>query len=365
MPGFAPGLPPLVSMDEINEHSPLGHRVLHLSRDSRVSDFYITPGEVLCYRHNGKLVYDTFVYEPEMVFSFGPGCQDYALSLGGRRFRVSRMMTQGVPRWVLRLLPERIPDLESIHVPPASVKAFLESKNGIFLVCGATGSGKSTTIASLIKARAERRAEHIITFEDPIEYVYPKNLPSLVSQREMGADELDFATSLRAALRQAPDVIVVGEIRDGETAEIALQAAETGHVVVATLHTSSAAQTVQRYLKLIPIERMEVAMMSFADSLRAILCQKLLLDDGKGKRFPIHELLLRYDSVSALIRRGEFKKLDQELEVGHSRGMMSFEKSLQTRIDEGWVPSAAVRQTGFSEHEVAEYLGREAVLSKE
>lgn len=349
-------------MDEINEQSQLGHRVLHLSGDPRVSDFYITPGESLCYKHNGKLIYDSFVYEPEVAFSFGPGCEDYALTLGGRRFRVSRMMTQGLPRWVMRLLPEKIPDLESIHVPPAAIKAFLEAKHGIFLVCGATGSGKSTTIASLIKARAERRAEHVITFEDPIEYVYPKNLPSLISQREMGGDEIDFAASLRAALRQAPDVIVVGEIRDGETAEIALQAAETGHVVVATLHTSSAAQTVQRYLKLIPVERVETAMMSFADSLRAILCQKLLLDDQKGKRFPIHELLLRYDSVSALIRRGEFKKLDQELEVGHSRGMQSFERSLQNRIEEGWVPSTQVRQTGFSEHEVSEYLGREALV---
>ena len=350
-------------MDEINEQSQLGHRILHLSRDPRVSDFYITPGEVLCYKHNGKLLYDSFLYEPEVTFSFAPGCEDYALSLGGRRFRVSRMMTQGVPRWVMRLLPEKIPDLESILVPPAAIKAFLESKHGIFLVCGATGSGKSTTIASLIKARAERRPEHIITFEDPIEYVYPKNLPSLISQREMGADEVDFASSLRAALRQAPDVIVVGEIRDGETAEIALQAAETGHVVVATLHTSSAAQTVQRYLKLIPVERVETAMMSFADSLRAILCQKLLLDDEKGKRFPVHELLLRYDSVSALIRRGEFKKLDQELEVGQSRGMLSFEASQQMRVEQGWVPTTQVRQTGFSQHEVAEYLGREAILS--
>ena len=104
-------------------------------------------------------------------------------------------------------------------------------------------------------------------------------------------------------------------------------------------------------------------MMSFADSLRAILCQKLLLDDEKGKRFPVHELLLRYDSVSALIRRGEFKKLDQELEVGQSRGMLSFEASQQMRVEQGWVPTTQVRQTGFSQHEVAEYLGREAILS--
>lgn len=349
-------------MDEINERTPLGHRILHLSQDSAVSDFYITPWEQLSFKYNGKLHFDSFVYQPQLDFKYGPGCEDYALSLGGRRFRVSRMVTKGRPRWVMRLLPESIPELRNILVPPAAIKSFLEAKNGLFLVCGATGSGKSTTIASLVLARAQRRQEHVITFEDPIEYLYPDNLPSLISQREMGTDELDFASSLRAALRQAPDVIVVGEIRDGETAEIALQAAETGHVVVATLHTSSAAQTVQRFLKLVPSERVENAVLSFADSMRAILCQRLLLDETKGKRFPVHELLLQYDSVCAMIRRGEFKKLDQELEVGQSKGMYNFDRSIEQRQFEGWRPSNVIFNSGYSDHEVLEYLEREELL---
>jgi len=311
-------------MDDFHEHSSLGHRILHLAQDSAVSDFYITPWEPLSYKYNGKLRFDGFIYQPQVQVVFGPGCEDYAMSVAGRRFRVSRMMTQGRARWVMRLLPEIIPDVEKIHIPPAAVKAFLEAKNGLFLVCGATGSGKSTTIASLVKARASRRCEHVITFEDPIEYIYPSGMPSLVSQREMGSDEVDFVSSLRAALRQAPDVIVVGEIRDGQTAEIALQAAETGHVVVATLHTSSAAQTVQRFLKLIPVERVETAMLSFADSLRAILCQRLILDESKGKRFPIHELLLQYDSVCAMIRRGEFREAQtRSLRLGSLGGCLA------------------------------------------
>jgi len=247
-------------------------------------------------------------------------------------------------------------------VPPPAIKAFLEAKNGLFLVCGATGSGKSTTIASLIQERARRRQEHVITFEDPIEFIYPTGLPSLMSQREMGTDEHEFATALRAALRQAPDVILVGEIRDGETAEIALQAAETGHVVVATLHTSSAAQTVQRYLKLIPSDRMENAMLSFADSFRAILCQRLMMDETKGKRFPIHEMLLPYDSVCGMIRRGEFKNLEHELEAGFTRGMMSFERCLNMKMADGWKPTKA-RATGFTEHEVYDYLSKEQLTS--
>lgn len=349
-------------MDDIHEQSQLGHRILHISQDPGVSDFYITPWEQLVVRRNGKLIYDSFVYQPTVPLEVKPGTHDYAVSMGTRRFRVNRLATRGRLRWVLRLLPEEIPPLEKLAVPQAAIKALLEAKNGLFLVCGATGSGKSTTIASMLLERAKRRHEHVITFEDPIEYLFPAGLPSLVTQREIGSDELDFGKSLRAALRQAPDVILVGEIRDGETAEIALQAAETGHVVVATLHTSSAAQTVQRYLKLVPTERLENAMLSFADCFRGILCQRLLLDEQKGKRFAIHELLLPYDSVCGIIRRGEFKKLEHELEAGMTRGMLSFDRSLQQKEYEGWKP-AFNRPTGFAEHEVYDYLQKEQLIS--
>lgn len=342
-------------MEGITDKSPLGNRILHLANGEGISDFYVTPWEQLTYRKNGELHFDAFVYTPERELDMRPGCEDYAMMIGQTRFRVSRMMTRGRLRWVLRILPTKIPKPDDILVPHAAIKAFLEAKNGLFLVCGATGSGKSTTIASMLTARIARRREHVLTFEDPIEYILPTDLASLVSQREIGSDEEDFASSLRAALRQAPDVIVVGEIRDGETAEIALQAAETGHVVVATLHTSTAAQTVQRFLKLVPSERMENAMYSFADSMRMILCQRLLLDGLKGKRFPIHEVLLAYDSVCGMIRRGDFKKLDHELETGITKGMQNFDYSLKQREFEGWRASVK-RPTGFTEHEVEEYL---------
>ncbi|MGY8688390.1 MAG: type IV pilus twitching motility protein PilT, partial [Verrucomicrobiales bacterium] len=291
-----------------------------------------------------------------------PGCLDYAIVLGPHRFRVNQLVTRGKHRWVMRLLPVQIPTVDQVNVPAASVKAFLEAKNGLFLICGATGSGKSTTIASMVLHRAQRRREHVVSFEDPIEYVYPDNTPSLMSQREMGTDELDFGSSLRAALRQAPDVIIIGEIRDGQTAEIALQAAETGHVVVATLHTSTAAQTVARFLKLIPSERLESAQSSFADVMKLILCQRLMLDEDKGRRFAIHEMLLQYDSVANLIRRGDFKKLDQELEVGWKRGMCNFEHSMAIRAQEGWRWSNKNNETGYGENAVREYLETQEAL---
>lgn len=332
---------------------------MHLSQQSGISDFYITPWERLLYRRNGELISDSFVFQPEQAMEVTPGCQDYAWQIGQLRFRVNKLVTRGRLRWVFRLLPSQIPTPEQISLPPASLKAFLETSNGLVLVCGATGSGKSTTIASMVTARASRRREHVITFEDPIEYILPTNLPSLITQREIGSDELDFGMSLRAALRQAPDVIVIGEIRDGETAEIALQAAETGHVVVATMHTSSAAQTVQRFLKLIPSDRMENAMHSFADSMRMILCQRLLFDKTRDRRFPVHEVLFPYDSVTGMIRRGDFKRLEHELETGTTKGMQNFDHSIKQREFEGWIPSVK-RKTGFSEHEVAEFLYEEA-----
>lgn len=343
----------------LDPDSPIGQRFKELSQDARVSDFYLTANEPLAYKVNGQLIYDTVIHEMNVPDHMEPGCVDSAIDLHGRRYRVSQMLTKGKLRWVLRLLPNQIPTPESIKVPPPALKAFLEAKNGLFLICGATGSGKSTTIASMVLHRAKRRREHVISFEDPIEFVYPENLPSLISQREMGSDEIDFGNALRAALRQAPDVIIIGEIRDGETAEIALQASETGHVVVATLHTSSASQTVQRFLKLIPSERLESSQASLADCLKLIMCQRLMLDDKAGKRFPIHEVLLQYDGVVNIIRRGDFKKLDAELETGFKRGMFNFDKSLQIREAEGFVSTTKVLSSGFGEEEVQDYLSKQ------
>jgi len=348
-------------MEGIDERSPLGNRIMHLAHTYNISDLYITPYEQLIYRKNGEMVVDSFIYQPDRPLVVEPGCDDYAMQIGPLRFRVNKLVTRGRLRWVMRLLPTDIPTPEQISLPMQAMKAYLEAKNGLFLVCGATGSGKSTTIASMIKARAERRREHVITFEDPIEYILPTDLPTLVTQREMGSDEFDFGQSLRASLRQAPDVIMIGEIRDGETAEIALQASETGHVVIATMHTSSAAQTVQRFLKLVPSERLENAMLSFADSMRMILCQQLLFDEEQQRRFAIHEIMFPYDSVTGMIRRGDFKRLDHELETGQSKGMMNFEQSLQTREIEGW-KSNAKKKTGYTEYEVAEFLHGEKTI---
>jgi len=349
---------------DLPPESPVARRIHELGDAEGVSDFYLTPGEPMTYKYNGQLVFDDLVFQMDVPAHLEPGCDDSGMDLHGRRFRVSQMVTQGKLRWVLRLLPNQIPEPGSIRVPASALKSFLEAKNGLFLICGATGSGKSTTIASMVLHRARRRREHVISFEDPIEFVYPDGLPSLISQREMGSDETDFSNALRSALRQAPDVIIIGEIRDGETAEIALQASETGHVVVATLHTSTAAQTVQRFLKLIPSERMETSQETLADVLRLIMCQRLLLDEERSKRFPVHEVLLQYDGVVNIIRRGDFKKLDQELETGWKKGMFNFQKSVEIREEEGFHSSTGVKTSGYAWDEVATYLENQTEIAR-
>lgn len=341
---------------DLPEHNPVALRIRDLATADGVSDFYLTPGEPLSYKYNGQLIFDEEVFEMELPPEIPPGHHDSALDLFEYRFRVNQMVTQGKLRWVMRLLPSKIPRPQDIKVPPPALKAFLEARYGLFLVCGPTGSGKSTTIASMVKHRAMRRREHVISFEDPIEFVYPDGMPSLISQREMGSDEMDFGKALRASLRQAPDVIIIGEIRDGETAEIALQASETGHVVVASLHTSSVSQTVQRFLKLIPSDRLENAQETMADMLRLVVCQRLLLDQRQSKRFPIHEVMLQYDGVINIIRRGDFKKLDQELETGWKKGMFNFAKSAEIRGTEGFEALAGKKLAGNSWEEIEDYL---------
>lgn len=349
---------------DLPEDNPVALRMKDLAVAAGISDFYLTPGDPLSYKYNGQLIYDEVVFDMAVPATIPPGHFDTAMDLHGFRFRVNQMVTQGRLRWVMRLLPSVIPRPQDIKVPPPALKAFLEARYGLFLVCGPTGSGKSTTIASMVMHRAMRRREHVISFEDPIEFVYPDGLPSLISQREMGSDEMDFGKALRASLRQAPDVIIIGEIRDGETAEIALQASETGHVVVASLHTSSVSQTVQRFLKLIPSDRMENAQETMADMLRLVLCQRLLLDQKQSKRFPIHEVMLQYDGVINVIRRGDFKKLDQELETGWKRGMFNFSKSVEIRGVEGFEALAGKALAGNSWEEIEDYLDSQQEITR-
>jgi twitching motility protein PilT len=252
---------------------------------------------------------------------------DFAYGVPGlARFRVNVYFQRGSLGGAFRLIPEAIKTLEELGLP-SSLHELAQKPRGLVLVTGPTGSGKSTTLASLIDEVNRTRAEHILTIEDPVEFVH-RHKKCIVNQREIGFDAPNFAEGLRAALRQDPDVILVGEMRDLETIATALTAAETGHLVLGTLHTQSASSTVDRIIDVFSPAQQEQVRMQIAGSLQGIITQALLpTADGKG-RVPALEILLPDDASRNLIRQGKVEQIYTIMQTGTQRGMQTMEQSL-------------------------------------
>src|ERR671937_9460 len=245
---------------------------------------------------------------------------------GLARFRVNVYFQRESLGAAFRLIPEQLKTLEELHLPGTLHQLALEPR-GLVLVTGPTGSGKSTTLAALIDEINRTRAEHILTIEDPIEFVH-RHKRSLVNQREIGPDARTFGEALRAALRQDPDVILLGEMRDLETIATALTAAETGHLVFGTLHTQSAPGTIDRIVALFPAEQQEQVRVQIAVSLQGVVTQALLpTADGTG-RVPALEILIPDDAIRNLIRQGKVEQIYSVMQTASSRGMQTMEQSL-------------------------------------
>jgi twitching motility protein PilT len=244
-------------------------------------------------------------------------------SLG--RFRINLHRERGWAAATVRALPSKVPGLEELRLP-AGVGALAKLQRGLVIIGGATGSGKTTTLAALVNEINQREARHIVTIEDPIEYEHAHNL-SVIEQVEIGIDAPDFPTALRAAMRQAPDVIVVGEMRDPETARIALSAAETGHLVFTTLHTTDAASTVSRIADSFPQERQHSIRAEMAMALAAILTQTLI-PRRNGGRVPAAELLIVGYGGRQHIRKNALQHLQQEITITRKQGSFTLEESL-------------------------------------
>jgi len=250
---------------------------------------------------------------------------DYALGLDkGDRYRVNLMFHKGGAAGSYRMVPARIPRLEDLGLRNLdAVKKLLSYHNGLILVTGPVGSGKTTTLAALVAELNATRSDHIITVEDPVEVVQPADGCNL-TQREVGAHTVSFATALKGALREDPDVIVIGELRDLETIEMAIAASETGHLVIGTMHTSDAATTLNRLLDVFPPSQQTQIRASVAESLRGILCQRLLPSTEGGLALAC-ELLVANTAVSALIRDGKTQGLRNVIETGVREGMCLME----------------------------------------
>jgi len=257
------------------------------------------------------------------------------------RFRINAFFQRGVPALAARVLEDRIPAPEELGLPPIMLD-LVDKRQGLILVTGPTGSGKSTTLASLLDYVNHRKNLHIVTIEDPIEFVYA-NDKSLFEQREVHFDTLSFASALRAALRQAPDIIMVGELRDPETIAAALTAAETGHLVLGTIHTNSAAQTVDRVIDSFPENMQNQIRQQFASSLLAVVSQRLLRRaDGAG-RVAAFEVMVATTPIRALIRESRGHQIEASMETGWSDGMRTMRRSLDELLAAGLVTADEVR----------------------
>jgi len=321
--------------------------IVSLSVKHNVSDLHLCSGATARWRRGGLLEPAPFMSpDPEALLQAwlneaqyaqwrAEGQLDFAIEPEkGRRLRASAFRhTQGVSV-ALRLLPTHCPTLAELGVPLV-LSELLREEGGLILVTGATGSGKSTTLAAMVEHLNTYFDGHILTLEDPVEYMHTSKR-CLIHQRQPGQDTLSFAQGLRVALRQDPDVILLGELRDSETIRLALTAAETGHLVLATLHTRGAAQAIERLVDVFPAQEKDPVRSQLASSLCAVLAQKLLADK-KGGRVALFELLVNTPAVGNLIREGKTHQLPGVIQTGQQAGMQNFSQSFQQRVAAGYL----------------------------
>ena len=338
----------------------------------RASDVHISPGFAPALRVRGRItpLDDQPVLKPqdtrEIVYSILNDSQrkafennkqlDFAYSVPGMaRFRVNCFFQRGSISAAFRLIPSEILSLESLGLPQV-LEEFCRKPRGFVLVTGPTGSGKSTSLASMIDLINEEREEHILTIEDPIEFLH-RHKGCVVNQREIGADAVDFTTALKSALREDPDVILVGEMRDLETISTALTAAETGHLVFATLHTQSTAQTVDRIIDVFPPHQQQQVRMQLSIALQGIITQQLLPTADGSSRVVACEVLIPTPAIRNLIREGKTHQIYSALQTSGSVGMQTMDAHLAQLVRMGKVTPTLAQQRASIPEELKRLLG--------
>lgn len=338
--------------------------LLLFAQKSKASDLHMSSGNPPIMRMNGEMMQQklpsvTAEQMKEMIYSIMTDQQrseyerdyeiDFAISIGEAcRFRVNAFNTLNGPAAVMRSIPTEIKSLEDLNAPEI-FKRLTSLHKGMILVTGPTGSGKSTTLAAMVNHINATESKHILTVEDPVEFVH-KSKKSLINQREVGKQTKSFARALKSALREDPDVILVGELRDLETIQLALTAAETGHLVLATLHTSSAPKTIDRIIDVFPGHDKDMVRAMLSVSLEAVIAQTLL-KRSSGGRVAAHEILLGTPAVRNLIREGRIPQIHSLMQISSKVGMCIMKDSIQKLVDDGIITAetaAEAMATGTS-----------------
>ena len=325
-------------------------RILRLMAEKKASDVYLSANspalikiDGICVPINNQLLppdapralLADVVKPQEMETLQETGELNTAVPLQGvGRFRISAMRQRGSIAVVVRFISQQVPKLHDLNLPPILDELILQ-KRGLILVVGATGSGKSTTLAAMIDSRNEQKTGHILTIEDPIEFQF-KNKRSIVNQREVGSDTQSLQIALKNALRQAPDVILIGEIRDRETMSAAIAYAQSGHLVLATLHGNNSYHALNRMLSFYPVEVRSTMLGDLSSSLKAVVTQRLLRTPT-GSRVPAVEVLLNTKLVSELIEKADFSGVRDNMEKSMAEGSQTFEEDLARLISNGTI----------------------------
>ncbi len=325
------------------------NQILHSAHEHKASDIHITAGVPPIFRINGDLKrYGKDILTPpvieELAKAFVPeemwdrfkekGELDFSYGISGvSRFRVNIYMQRGCPAIAFRVIPTSIPTIEELDLPQV-LKKISQKPQGLVLVTGPTGSGKSTTLAAMIQYINQTMSKHVVTLEDPIEYLHKHGM-SIIEQREVGSDTHNFANGLRAALRQDPDVILVGEMRDLETTQTAITAAETGHLVLGTLHTVNAPSTIDRIIDMFPYSQQPQIRIQLANVLVSVISQRLFPTIDKKGRKAATEILLNNSAVANLIRNEKNHQIKNVMQTSRAEGMHTLETNLLDLVRNG------------------------------
>lgn len=323
--------------------------ILEKGQKKRASDIHLVNNEKVIYRINGELIRDDefdkvseeflinsireiLTEKQKEIFEKNKEIDIAFEDIKKRRYRINLYNEKGYPAYSIRILTKKIQSFEELNLPK-SLKNMIRYKNGLVLITGPTGSGKSTTLSAMIEEINQRESLSILTIEDPVEYIF-ENKKSLIRQREIGRDTLSFANALKSVLRQDPDIIMVGELRDKESIEAALTAAETGHLVFGTLHTNGAAETINRLIDVFSKEKQEQIKAQLSLVLRGVVSQQLLLDK-ENKIIPAFEILFVNTAISNQIASGKINQIPTAIETGQKYGMISMREYISNMHKDG------------------------------